>query len=297
MTMPDLADLVDRRARMMKSSELSAEDAAEVRQLTTDLRQRLSGGARAKTLDPIADQELLRKLARREPVNPVADDADLENRLAGDRRVFAWVHPGLPQRPTNVVWTALWQGLPDSLQAILDPAAPTLDPGTADTAVFYSIWSTETALAGLGQGRRLIEESVTAIADEFPNISNFVTLSPIPGFVSWLNSNLPEVASNVAESPAQTAGSGELARQGAQYLTSWSDKGKLLDPVARFHMGNGARLLRIIAGADTSELGETRSGGLMANYRYAPEDTGANRRVMRQGKLALGDQVINLLRT
>ncbi len=294
--MPDLANLVDRRARMMKSSEVSAQDAAEIRQLTTDLRHQLSEGARAEVLDPAADHELLSKLARREPVNPVADEADLMNRLAEDRRVFAWVHPEMPQRPTNVVWTALGQGLPDSLQAILDPSASTLDPGAADTAVFYSIWNTESALAGLGQGRRLIEESVAAIADEFPDIENFVTLSPIPGFVSWLNSNRPDVARYLQELSAQSTGSGDLARLGAQYLTSWSDKGKLLDPVARFHMGNGARLLRIVAGADTSDLGQSRSGGLMANYRYAPEDTEANRISMHQGELALGDQISDLLR-
>ena len=228
---------------------------------------------------------LARRLAAIEPVNPVRDEADLLDRFDADRRVFVLEHPALAGRPVSVVWVALRRGLPRRLSDILDPAAPTLDPAEADTAVFYSIWNAEPGLAGLGGGRELLEGVLDVLGAEWPGITTQVTLSPVPGLRAWLRDR--GLGGDTAPP--------ELPTLCAAYLVEHTSAGRLTDPVARFHLGNGARLLRVCADADRSPLGRTRSWGTMANYRYAPEELVANRASLAAGEPAVGEEVRRLL--
>lgn len=274
---------LDRRAQLL--AECGSDDAAELARLTDQLGSVMRGDDLVVTrLDASEQPALARRLADAEQVHPVRDAADLADRLAEDRRCYVLHHPDLPDRPFNVVWVALWRGVPDDLSAILDPEAPTEDPRTADTAAFYSIWTAEPGTVGLPGGRRLLLGAVDALRTELPGLGCFVTLSPIPGFRSWLE------ASDLAVPEGEA-----LSVACARYLTTLRDDGRPVDPVARFHLGNGARLLALAPHGDRSERGLERSFGIMANYRYEPEDRAANRAELRAGRPAVGTRVAALL--
>jgi malonyl-CoA decarboxylase len=285
--MPDspTPEQLDRRAELL--AHCGSEDAAELAELTETLRHALHDGRlRVRRLVPERDGELLDRLVLAEPVHPFSGPDDVADRLAEDRRCFVLEHPALRGRPLNVVWVALWRGVPHDLGAVLDPSAPTTDPASADTAAFYSIWNVEPGLVGLPGGRTLLVGAVEALRDELAGLTTFATLSPVPGLRRWL-----EADTSVPTPPTQD----QLLRAGARYLTSLRDDGRPLDSVARFHLGNGARLLSICPDADRSPRGLERSFGLMANYRYEPEDREANRATLRAGTVVVGDQVAALL--
>ncbi len=282
--------MLERRTELLSSGERNDPEMVE---LTAALSEILSSGTRVRRLQlgsTQADDALARQLLETEPVNPQRTEREGERRFAQDRRVELLVHPGLANRPLAVVWVALCTRSPESLGAILDPDTPTIDHTRADTAVFYSIWTIEPGLRGLGVAGRLIAGATGALRDELPELSTMTTMSPIPGFRRWLD--------------AQPTG-GSDPRDGASLLGSCArylvgDPGttpqkRSDDPVARFHMGNGARLWRLLENADSSELGIPRSYGVMANYRYEPEDLAANRAVLDAGEPALGSQVAELL--
>jgi malonyl-CoA decarboxylase len=288
----DLGRLVDRRADLLAGDAGPASNGngnggggEELAALTEELRTALGSAAptvrRVHADDP---DGLPARLADREPVHPVRDAEDLADRLAADRRLFALEHPALRGRPLNVVWVALCRGVPDRIEDVLDPAAATLDAATADTAVFYSIWNAEPGLEGLGRGRTLIEGAVGLLRAELPGITTFTTLSPVPGFRRWLEGRRPAGLSPDA-----------LAACCATYLVGLDGRGRPVDPVARFHLGNGARLWRILPSADGSERGQDRSFGVMANYRYEPEDRAANRRELAAGFVPVSEAVRALL--
>ena len=281
-----LAALVDRRSHLLDGPTPDTDPAlAEVTDL---LCRRLAAAPPVVRRVPADDPDgLPGRLAAREPVHPVTDAADLADRLDDDRRLFVLEHPLLAGRPVNVVWVALGREVPARMDQVLDPGAPPLDPDAADTAVFYSIWNAEPGLRGLGRGRDLIEGAVGLLQAELPGLSTFVTLSPMPGFRAWLTGR-----------GARTADPGDpaLVREGAAYLTTLDDTGRPIDPVARFHLGNGARLWRVNAAADPSTRGLDRSFGLMANYRYEPEDRAANRAGLAAGRATVSDDVAALLR-
>jgi malonyl-CoA decarboxylase len=278
-------DPIERRAELLAEAPAAGtEAAAELASLTEHLGILMGSGelvVRRLTLHEPA--EVLDRLVAAEPVHPFAGPDDVADRLDEDRRCFVLEHPSLPGRPLNTVWCALWPGVPDDLAAILDPAAPTGDPAAADTAVFYSIWNVEPGLVGLPGGRTLLLGAVVALRDELPGLSTFVTLSPVPGFRAWLG--------------ARDSGDPQQRLvECARYLTTLRDDGRPIDSVARFHLGNGARLLAIAADADRSGRGMERSFGIMANYRYEPEDRDANRASLAEGQVAVGEQVAELLR-
>lgn len=278
------SEQLDRRAELL--AHCGPGDTDELSQLTEQLGRMMGSDeltVRRLTRDEPAD--LLARLVAAEPVHPFAGADDVADRLDDDRRCFVLEHPGLPGRPLNIVWCALWQGVPGDLAAILDPQADTADPGAADTAAFYSIWNVEAGLVGLPGGRSLLVGAIDVLRAELPGLSTFVTLSPVPGFRRWYE----------AHRDAAPAGNDELLAQCARYLTSLRDDGRPVDAVARFHLGNGARLLSICADADRSERGLTRSFGLMANYRYEPEDRPANLAELESGRVAVGEQVRSLL--
>jgi malonyl-CoA decarboxylase len=277
-------DPIERRARLLAERPAAGtEAAAELAALGEELGALMRSDAltvRRLTSDEPA--EVLDRLVAAEPVHPFAGPDDVADRLASDRRVFVLEHPSLPQRPLNIVWVALWRGVPGDLAAILDPAAPTADAAAADTAVFYSIWNVEAGLVGLPGGATLLSGALVALRGELPGLSTFVTLSPVPGFRAWLGAR-------------DTQDPQQRLVECARYLTTLRDDGRPVDSVARFHLGNGARLLAVAPDADRSERGMERSFGIMANYRYEPEDRDANRASLAAGRVVMGDQVAVLL--
>lgn len=239
----------------------------------------------------VVDRDRIASLLRREPVNPVDDAADpvvfdaaVRDRSDVDRRVFELVDPARPDHPRTVVWVALTDGVPSTLDELTDDRAP-LPPTSADTAVFWSIWNIDPHASGPPGGRELIEGAVTLLRQELDGLRTFVTLSPIPGLRRWIED---------APDPVDTTNGTSLARAAARYLTSLDDAGRPLDGVARFHLGNGARLWRINLDADRSHRGVDRSFGVMANYRYEPEDRRANRELLRSGTVATSPEVASL---
>ncbi len=288
-TAEPLATLVDRRAALLaRSGDADDQVRAQLDEATAELTDALAGAAPVVRPVTLADDPaLLDVLVEREPVVPFAEgDArrvDLEHRLGPDRRCFALEHPLLPGRLMNVVWVALCVGRPAELAPLLDPAANPIDPGEADTAAFYSIWNVEPGLVGIPGGRSLLKGVISELRDELPGLHDFLTLSPVPGFRRWL-------------ADAATPGSdGELLAAAARYLTTLDGDGRPIDPVARFHLGNGARLLHLNADADRSPRGLDRSLGVMANYHYEPEDRAANRAELAAARPAVGPQVRALL--
>lgn len=285
---PDAARLIDRRAELLAiaSADRSDDQRDELARLSAELEARLDRPPpTVRRLVPDAPEDpgaLARSLATKELVHPVRDEADLRDRLDLDRRCFLLEHPALPDRPLNVVWCALSTGVPTRIDEVLDPGAPTLDPATADTAVFYSIWNAEPGLQGLPGGRRLLEGAVDRLSDELPGLATFVTLSPVPALRSWCEAN-----GDRGEPSGQDA-----ERAATELLTSLDDRGRPVDPVARFHLGNGARLLAVRVDADRSERGRRQSFGVMANYRYAPEDRAANRARLAAGQVPVADGLV-----
>lgn len=245
---------------------------------------------------------LLEKLVDYEAVHVIRSWRDLKNRLEADRRCYAFFHPRMPGEPLIFVEVALVRGLSGSVQSLLDEKAPELDPRQADTAIFYSISNCQRGLSGISFGNFLIKRVVEELSTEFRNLRAFSTLSPIPGFHRWLG-ELPlapkpvvfseeERAALQAAEPAEDglasllaivnrrgwwrdatlrkAAEPVLVRLCARYLLNESNGKRARDPVAHFHLSNGARVERINPLGDTSEKGAKESATLMVNYLYDP---------------------------
>jgi malonyl-CoA decarboxylase len=245
---------------------------------------------------------LLEKLIAYEAVHAIGSWDDLKNRLDSDRRCFAYFHPRMPNEPLIFVEVALVNGIASNVQALLDESAPVIDPRQADTAIFYSISNAQKGLAGISFGNFLIKGVVAELTKEFKNLKTFSTLSPIPGFRSWLNSVISDGQLNLlktSESKALnlamgrtgvtkgvlkealsnddwctnsnlcSALQGPLMRLAAQYLIIEKVKDdRARDIVAHFHLSNGAIMERLNWMGDTSENGLKQSAGLMINYLY-----------------------------
>ena len=212
---------------------------------------------------------LLEKLIEYEAVHEIHDFNDLQRRvLPADRRCYAFMHPAMPDEPLIFVEVALTDGLPDSVQALIDEKRAALSPNDVDTAVFYSISNCQAGLAGISFGNLLIKNVVAELSRELPTLTTFVTLSPIPGLRTWLQQRADAGEAGVKallDDPQPAA----LSAQTARYLLLAKDaEGRPLDPVARFHLGNGAEAHRVIAGANTSARGKKQSLGMMVNYLY-----------------------------
>ncbi len=302
--------LVDLRAELLG---WSARDAA-LDALESDIKGLLAGWfdvgfleLRRITWDSPA--ALLEKLIAYEAVHEIHDWTDLKNRLDSDRRCFAFFHPRMPDEPLIFVEVALVNGLADNIQNLLDPDAPVQDPHKADTAIFYSISNAQRGLVGIQFGGFLIKRVVDLLAAEHRNLKYFATLSPVPGFRAWLTRELKSATGELllpAERKALAAlplGVGNdhlleallnlpswyedwaiagslrapLMRLCAGYLLQEKrEGGAALDPVAHFHLSNGARIERIDWLGDRSEKGLAQSYGLMVNYRYRQSDIETN---------------------
>ncbi len=254
-----------------------------------------------------APATLLEKLIAYEAVHQIQSWDDLKNRLDSDRRCFAFFHPNMPNEPLIFVEVALVAGLADNIQALLDEQAPPSDPDDVDTAIFYSISNAQLGLSGISFGGFLIKRVVDSLAGEGKNLKHFATLSPIPGFRTWLDGLLDdddETLLTSAEAKVLTKHSftesgndalrsllniawhedgktvallkRPLCRLCARYLLAEKRAGGPLDPVARFHLRNGASIQRINWLADTSQRGLDESAGIMVNYRYRLDRIEAN---------------------
>lgn len=225
---------------------------------------------------------VLEKLIRYEAVHEIKDWDSLRRRLdPDDRRCYAFFHPATGDEPLIFVEVALCKGIPDNVQSILENTEET-PLSTADTAVFYSISNCQSGLKGVSFGNFLIKQVVQELSREFPQIKSFVTLSPVPGFATWLaeqratesivlSKELEALLASEAFDTSQVSASNqkELMRIVAYYLVeAKSSAGQPLNPVARFHLGNGASLYRINWPADTSFKGMQQAHGVMVNYLY-----------------------------
>ena len=204
---------------------------------------------------------ILEKIITYESVHEIENWDDLRRRLQPeDRRCFAFFHPAMPDEPLIFVEVALTKGTPNSIQSVLLENRDVMAAEKADTAAFYSISNCQAGLAGISFGNSLIKTVVQHLLRELPQIRNFVTLSPIPGLVKWLRETGNFDADAKAETHRQLA---------AHYLLNAKHhNGQPRDPVARFHLNNGALVGAVHANADKSKNGMAQSCGVMVNYRY-----------------------------
>jgi len=231
--------------------------------------------------------DVLEKIIAYEAVHAIDSWDDLRRRLQPtDRRCFGFFHPAMPDEPLIFVEVALTRGVPGAIHDVLSDERAAIAPDAADTAVFYSISNCQSGLAGISFGNSLIKQVVADLSQELPNLKTFVTLSPIPGLNRWLSERgkaMPE--------------DDDARRQiTAQYLLNGKrDKGRPYDPVARFHLGNGASIHAIHAGADRSANGQRQSGGVMVNYLYDLRQISQNHeRFAASGEIAASSEVTAL---
>jgi malonyl-CoA decarboxylase len=228
---------------------------------------------------------VLEKLIAYEAVHEIKGWDDLRRRLAPDRRCFAFFHPALPGEPLIFVEVALVTGLATSMPPLLsqyvDEDTARAQALRADTAIFYSISNCQDGLRGVSFGNFLIKQVVEELQAEFAQLQRFSTLSPVPGFRRWLTQQLAEENKPDATLLPKLARDGwwndpeqserlraALLRLCATYLTRPALPGNRIDPVARFHLGNGARLERINWLGNTGPRAIDESFGIMVNYLY-----------------------------
>ncbi len=234
--------------------------------LDTDLRHLLSSWFNRGflVLRPInweSPAHVLEKIIAYEAVHAIDSWDDLRRRLQpADRRCFGFFHPAMPDEPLIFVEVALTRGIPGSIQQVLSEDRAALPEGQADTAVFYSISNCQAGLAGISFGNSLIKQVAGDLSRALPQIKTFVTLSPIPGLMDWLRE---------AGLEGQATDPDALRGLAAHYLLEAKrGGGQPRDPVARFHLKNGASVHDVHARADLSANGMAQSGGAMVNYLY-----------------------------
>lgn len=223
---------------------------------------------------------ILDKIVAYEAVHQIDDYDALRSRLSpADRKCYAYFHPSLPDEPLIFVEVALTDGVPGSIDDLLQDGRDPIDPSSFNTATFYSISNCQKGLAGISFGNSLIKHVVAEVSLQFPQIDTFVTLSPIPGLNTWLDAqqtdpDLGLAAQAVLEGRADDDTRRALA---ARYLLhAKRADGTSADPVARFHLGNGAEVHALHANADVSSNGLRQSSSVMVNYLYDLSRTEAN---------------------
>lgn len=316
----DLLQILD------KKPELAAVD--------FDMRHLLSswfnpGFLKMHQVDWKSPAEVLEKLIQHEAVHAIDGWDDLRRRLQPDRRCFAFFHPQLPSEPLIFVEVALLPEIPTVITPLVDKKAETLDqPSQFKVAVFYSISNCEPGLRGVSMGNFLIKRVAETLQAEFPTLKTFVTLSPIPGFMDWVagGANLGEGVSAGRLKPAlKTARDQALAVLQLE-TQSWSERlsagwhpdqasekekeallclasiylglastGRSGNPVAKFHLGNGARLHLINWAGDLSRKGLRQSAGLMVNYLYDLSAVEENHERFSNGEIVYSKAVARLM--
>jgi malonyl-CoA decarboxylase len=241
-----------------------------------------------RRIDWTTAANILEKIIRYEAVHAIEGWEDLRRRLEpADRRLYAFFHPALGDEPLIFVEVALTDAIPAAIAPLLAPDRAELAPKSATTAVFYSISNAQRGLARVSFGNFLIKQVVEDLKREWPRLTNFVTLSPAPGFAAWLrgeasDENSPAISSQALRAlallekpnwPTKMAARETLQRvlmplAAHYFLHARTASGRIVDPVARFHLGNGARLERLNPFGDLSETALRQSHGLMVNYLY-----------------------------
>jgi len=224
---------------------------------------------------------VLEKLIAYEAVHAINGWPDLRRRLESDRRCFAFFHPTLPDEPLIFIEVALTRTMSSRVQPLLDIDAPVGDPGQAKCAMFYSITNCQEGLRGISFGNFLIKQVAVELQRELPQLRTFATLSPIPGFKQWLERQQVTGIEGLAQPGWQEAKKSDalptlLLQLCAYYLLHAKQGKQPLDAVARFHLGNGAKLERINWLGDTSDNGVARSAALMVNYVYQLDEVERN---------------------
>jgi malonyl-CoA decarboxylase len=296
--------IVHLRARLLEVLP----DRPHLRPVDDDLRHLLSswfnrGFLRLELIDWQSPAALLEKLIAYEAVHEIRGWDDLRSRLAADRRCFGFFHPALPGEPLIFVEIALTRSLSGQIRPLLDSERTLGDPKKATAAIFYSISNTQAALRGISFGSFLIKQVVAELNEDLPNVTTFATLSPLPLLAATLaRRDLPDgftderLSALIGEDRQELAlktgreeplaaietllrspePRGEAMERLARrivlaYLTRARRAEGVLDPVAHFHLTNGARLERINLDADPSEKGLDESHGVMVNYLYDPK--------------------------
>jgi malonyl-CoA decarboxylase len=314
------SELVSMRAdllSLMKSNkDLAARDLAA---LDRDVVHLLSswfnrGFLVLRKIDWSTPANILEQIIRYEAVHEIRDWNDLRRRIDPiDRRCYAFFHPQLTDEPLIFVEVALTETIPGAIAPLLAAERQLVPVERARTAVFYSISNTQKGLGGISFGSFLIKQVVEELRRELPKLDTFITLSPVPGFMQWLkhaddvpvsdeertllaNLDQPDWFEN-AELTAQLRG--VLEPLAAHYfLKARTAKGRLIDSVARFHIGNGARLEKIDWLGDLSPKGLRESAGIMVNYLYRLDDIEKNHEAYaNQGEIAASSAVKKLLKT
>ncbi|MBC7379189.1 MAG: malonyl-CoA decarboxylase [Burkholderiaceae bacterium] len=263
---------------------------------------------------------LIEKLIKYEAVHDIKGWADVKNRLDSDRRCYGFFHPRLPDEPLIFVEVALMDEMAGSITPLLDESAAASDLAKATTAIFYSISNTQTGLRGVSFGDSLIKRVVETLRAEFPRLKTFATLSPIPGLRAWLGKNAADMLKRLSDKELAVLGRAVgfeppasahvlaaldsaltldakspirqfLLQCAAHYLGRELQDGKPVDAVARFHLGNGARVERLNWAGDPSAKGVKQSYGLMVNYLYDLKRLDRHRNLLAQGKVAVSGDV------
>jgi malonyl-CoA decarboxylase len=267
---------------------------------------------------------VLEKIIHHEAVHAIDGWDDLRRRLLPDRRCFAFFHPQLPNEPLIFVEVALLAEIPNAIGPLVDKQSTPSESSKFKTAVFYSISNCEPGLRGVSLGNFLIKRVADQLKAEFPSLKTFVTLSPIPGFVDWISKPVDltaleqdavvagkfdkalrqislkgkSVAQRVAEGWLPSSAT-DIERDALQtlcaiYLIHFSTQ-RSGSPVAKFHLGNGARLYRLNWAADLSKKGLKESAGLMVNYLYDLDEVEANHEKFNSGEVVRAKSVDKLV--
>ena len=271
-----------------------------------------------RKIDWSTPARILEKIIRYEAVHAIRDWNDLRDRIdSPDRRCYAFFHPALVDEPLIFVEVALTRGLPAAIEPILTVKRKEVEIERATTAVFYSISNCQRGLAGVSFGHFLIKQVVEEVSREMPRLSTFVTLSPSPNFAEWLKRERTTEASLALNEDDRAvlaaldrpdwwrdeeiidAVHEPLMRAAAwYYLRARTPRGTPLDSVARFHLGNGARLERLNLIADTSERAMRQSHGLMVNYLYDLEHIEKNHEAYaQQHQVVAASAITRLVKT
>jgi len=309
------AAIVDMREHLLELRSANPEFRAIDRDLTHLLTSWFNRGFLVlRRINWATPANVLEKIIRYEAVHAIHDWDDLRRRIDPvDRRCYAFFHPAMLDEPLIFVEVALTAEIPGAIQPLLASEREIVPLSKARTAAFYSISNCQQGLNGISFGNFLIKQVVEELRRELPKLETFVTLSPVPGFMRWLGNKGKTLVSaddlSVIESlddpawpqdkPFAQRAKAVLEPLAVQYfLDERASNGRALDPVARFHLGNGARLERIDWLGDTSHKGMLESAGLMVNYLYDLDEIEKNHEAYaNQGEIVASSAVRKMLKS
>ena len=285
-----LADLIEVRARVVRGANRRASWVAADARIASSLRTHFAAEPpQFRRIDCSTPRNILDRIVRYEAVHAIRDERDLWRRLQSDRRCYGLFSESMPDEPLAFTEVALTHGISAEVDTILDCESPIVDPASCDCAMFYSISSCHEGLRGVPFGNSLIRQVVDCISDELPSVRTFATVSPVPGFRPWIadlaargHVRFIEIAASLEDErwvharERSTQLKSELLALCARYLRHAQRGREPLDAVARFHLGNGARLERLNWLGDRSAAGLRRSAGITANYLYDLTSVDAN---------------------